>query len=101
MGYLVREVDGEKDIAGETAEITRERERERDPSPNSDIFWDIFGPSIGPHTTRPMQPHGDEKTQQQFLARQWACQSMLLKLCPANSRIPRSVMTMYGAKPTW
>ena len=29
MGYLVREVDGEKDIAGETAEITRERERER------------------------------------------------------------------------
>ena len=61
MGYLVREVDGEKDIAGETAEITRERERERDPSPNSNIFWDIFGPSIGPHTTRPLQPHGDEK----------------------------------------
>ena len=100
MGYLVREVDGEKDIAGETAEITREREREILPQ-----ILTFFGTFLAPlldHTQRDQCNLMEmRKTQQQFLARQWACQSMLLKLCPANSRIPRSVMTMYGAKPTW
>ena len=51
-------------------EIAREKERERQRereiyiyrfSQNSDIFLDIFGPSIGPHTMQPLQPHGDEK----------------------------------------
>ena len=65
-------IDGEKDIAGETGERRkgawnlknerkRERERERDFPQNSNIFWDIFGLSIGPRTMRPLQPHGDEE----------------------------------------
>ena len=52
-------------------EIAREKERERDIDFPKILtfFLDIFGPSIGPHTMRPLQPHGDEKNQQQFLTR--------------------------------
>jgi hypothetical protein len=42
----------------------REKERERDIYiyfAKLCNFLDIFGPSIGPHTIRPLQPHGDER----------------------------------------
>ena len=47
------EREDEKEVCLKS-EIERERERF---SQMFDIFLDMFGPFIGPHTTRPLQPH--------------------------------------------